>query len=184
MLIILVVGLSALALLAVCLKRRHARKVEARRAAASGFPTSRGGSSPDIGHGRDLWGPHQHMAHTRGWEYTTDQDREMKEASDVVAGGIPGSAIRKQPSKKLGKKSRHGSQRSVVSDTNRIRGEGDEHTRSATASVRRSKSERRRERERESERDKEVDRGLRALPVKNNDEKVGPKMSEKEEDMS
>lgn len=78
MIIVLLVGLTALALLAVYLKRRHARKADERRAASSGFPTSHGGSSPDIGHGRDMWGPHQHMAHTRGYEYTNEQDREMR----------------------------------------------------------------------------------------------------------
>ncbi len=50
MVIILFVGLGLIALLAVFLKRRHARKVDKRRAAASGFPAAGGGSSPDIGH--------------------------------------------------------------------------------------------------------------------------------------
>lgn len=205
MVIALTVGLSALALLAVCLKRRHARKVDERRAASSGFPAAQGGSSPDIGHGRDMWGPHQHMAHTGGWDYTSEQDREMREASTGAGGGVLGGAIAKSKSlnrgdtKKLGKKSRHGSQRSVRNterDADRLRRE-DENTRLATTSIRRSRSERRRERELQREREKEIERGLRGLPIKNLNEKTGkekqktgmderskPGMFEKEKDIN
>lgn len=176
MLIILIVGLSALALLAVFLKRRHARKVDERRAALSGFPAARSGSSPEIGHGRDMWGPHQHMAHTRGWEYTSEQDREMREASAAAGGGVLGSAIGKSKSRRLGKKSRHSSQRSTRHNeaaTDRVREEEDENTRTATAAVRRSKTERRRDREEERQREKEVERGLRGLPIKDHDGRAG-----------
>jgi hypothetical protein len=181
MLIVLIVGLSGLAVLAVCLKRRHARKVSARRAASSGFPAAQSGSSPDIGHGRDMWGPHQHMAHTGGWEYTSEQDREMREASAAAGGGGLGGAVGKAKNskgdskKRLGKRSRHGSQRSArndEADTDRLRGEEDENTRIASAAIRRSKSERRREREEEREREKEIERGLRGLPIKNRDERA------------
>ena len=174
MVIVLFVGLSGVAVLAVCLKRRHARKIDERRAASSGFSTARGGGSPEIGHGRDMWGPHQHMAHTGGWDYTTDQDREMREASAAGGGGVLGSAIRYSKNPKggsqgrLGKKSRHGSQRSARTaemNPDRVRGEEDENTRMATTAVRRSRSERRRAREEEREREKEIERGLRGLPI-------------------
>lgn len=181
MLLVLLVGLGAIALLAVCLKRRHARKVADRQTAMSGFANTRRGSSPEMGRGQDMWGPHQHMAHTGGWEYTSEQDREMREASAAASGGVFGGAIGKAKSlrkgggsKKLGKKSRHGSQRSARPDEighGRVRGEEDEHSQSAIGSIRRSKSERRREREREREMDKEIERGLRGLPVNNREEK-------------
>jgi hypothetical protein len=178
MLIALFIGLSAVAILAVCLKRRHVRKVDERRAALSGLPAPRGGSSPDIGHGRDMWGPHQHMAHTGGWDYTTEQDREMRQASAASGGGVLGGAIdNAKPlkgggSKKLDKK-RHDSQRSARhadTGTDRERGEYDENTRMASPAVRRSRSERRAERERERERDKLIERGLRGLPIKSRGE--------------
>jgi hypothetical protein len=179
MLIVLIIGLSAVALLAVFLKRRHARKVEGRQATMSGFRGARDGSSPEVGHGQDMWGPHQHMAHTGGWEYTTEQDREMREASAAAGGGILGGVIGKSKSLKgrtLSRKSKHGSKRSARhfdTHVSRVRGGGDEHTRDATASIRRSKSERRRDRERARERDKEIERGLRGLPIKDNDEMAG-----------
>jgi hypothetical protein len=196
MMMIIFIGLGLIALLAVYLKRRHARKVDERRVASSGFPAAGGGSSPDIGHGRDMWGPHQHMAHTGGWGYTTEQDREMREASAPTGAGVLGSAIGKAKSlkgegqRRLGKKPRHGSQRSVrlaEAGSERARGEEDDHTRSATASVKRTRSERRREREREREREKEVERGLRGLPTKDHDERAGnsnPQISEKEKDLN
>lgn len=179
MVVVLFVGLGALALLAVCLKRRHARKREERRVASSGILPPRGGNSPDVGHGREMWGPHQHMAHTGGWEYTIEQDRAMREASMAGGAGVLGSAVGKtkslkgQGSKRLGKKSRHDSQRSTTRgrvDPDRIRGEPDENTRSAIASIRRSKSEKRRQREAERDRDKEVESSLRAPQKESYDE--------------
>ncbi len=179
MVIVLLVGLSGVAVLAVCLKRRHTRKVDERRAASSGFPTSHGGSSPEIGHGQDMWGPHQHMAHTGGWDYTTDQDREMREASAAGGGGVLGSAIENSKNTKdgskrrLSKKLRHGTERSggnVNMDPDRERGEEDENTRMATTSIRRNRSERRRAREKEREREKEIERGLRGLPIRHHED--------------
>lgn len=209
MVIVLFVGLSGVAVLAVCLKRRHARKIDERRAASSGFPTARGWGSPEIGHGRDMWGPHQHMAHTGGWDYTTDQDREMREASAAGGGGggVLGSAIgnSKNPKggsqRRLGKKSRHGSQRSARNaeiDPNRVRGEEDGNTRMATAAVRRSRSERRRAREDGREREQDIEKSLRGLPSirhhhggaakekqdVSRDGESTPEMSEKEKDIS
>jgi hypothetical protein len=152
-----------------------------------------------------MWGPHQHMAHTNGWEYTTEQDRQIREASVGAGGGVLGAAVGKAKSFKggskgrLSRKGKHGSQRSerrAELDPERVRGEDDEHSRNATAAVRRSRSERRKDREREQEREKEIERGLRGLPIKNSDEKVGkekqraegqprsrPEMSEKEKDI-
>lgn len=68
MVAILIVGFALLTWAAIWLKRRHRRKLEARRATMSGLPTvdeKRGtrAATPD------LWGPHQHMHHTRGFEY-------------------------------------------------------------------------------------------------------------------
>jgi hypothetical protein len=119
------------------------------------------------------------MAHTGGWDYTTEQDREMREASSAAAGGVLGGAMGKSKSlkgdnkRKLGKRSRHGSQRStrhIDIDTDRVR-EDDENTRTAAA-VRRSRSERRKQREEERDRDKEIERGLRGLPIKDHDERA------------
>lgn len=75
MLIILALGFLALTFLAIWLKRRHRRKVEARRAVASGFtqdPEKR--ATRDIGRSAtpDLWGPHQMMQATQGYGYTTE----------------------------------------------------------------------------------------------------------------
>lgn len=60
---ILALGLALLAWFCVWLKRRHRRKVDERRAAASGFPTAaekRGGAQSAT---PDLWGPHQVCYH-------------------------------------------------------------------------------------------------------------------------
>ncbi|KAJ9606505.1 hypothetical protein H2200_009466 [Cladophialophora chaetospira] len=72
MLAILAVGLPLLAWLLVWLKRRHRRKLEAQRAAASGFPTSDEKRAGARSATPELWGPHQHMHHTKGWEYHND----------------------------------------------------------------------------------------------------------------
>ena len=86
MLGILFFGLIGLAFLLVWLKRRHRRKVEARRAALSGFPTpneKRGGARSAT---PDLWGPHQHMHATNGWQYPPNQEKAM-EAGVVGSSG-------------------------------------------------------------------------------------------------
>ncbi|KIW72126.1 hypothetical protein PV04_00346 [Phialophora macrospora] len=72
MLGILAVGLPLFAWLLVCLKRRHRRKLEDRRAAASGFPTSDEKRAGARSATPELWGPHQHMHYTKGWEYHND----------------------------------------------------------------------------------------------------------------
>ncbi|OCT54418.1 hypothetical protein CLCR_00954 [Cladophialophora carrionii] len=72
MLGILAVGLPLLAWLMVWLKRRHRRKLEAARAAASGFPTNDEKRAGARAATPELWGPHQHMHHTKGWEYHND----------------------------------------------------------------------------------------------------------------
>jgi hypothetical protein len=205
MLVVLIIGLAALALLAVFLKRRHARKVDKRRSASSGFPTARGASSPETGHGRDMWGPHQHMAHTGGWGYTTEQDREIREASAEPGGGLLSTAVGKSKSlrvgskRKLGRKSRHDSQRSarqIETDAGGARGEEAVGARNAGAAAG-SRRERRRERERELERDKVTPRSLGERRLNHDADKAGkekhindteegalPQMSEKEKDMS
>ncbi|KIW26455.1 uncharacterized protein PV07_09548 [Cladophialophora immunda] len=72
MLGILTVGFALLTWLAIWFKRRQHRKIEERRAAASGFPPAddrRGGARSAT---PDIWGPHQHMHYTKGWEYHND----------------------------------------------------------------------------------------------------------------
>lgn len=75
MLAIIVVALALLAWLAVWLKRRHRRKLDAKRAAASGFnydPEKRSTKELRQSATPDLWGPHQMMQATQGYAYTTD----------------------------------------------------------------------------------------------------------------
>ncbi|KIX07538.1 uncharacterized protein Z518_02191 [Rhinocladiella mackenziei CBS 650.93] len=72
MVCILAVGFALLTGLAIWLKRRHRRKVEKQRAAVSGFPTATEKKDGARSATPDLWGPHQHMHHTRGWEYNQD----------------------------------------------------------------------------------------------------------------
>jgi len=75
MLGILAVGLAFLAWLAVWWKRRHRRKLEAQRAAASGFnydPEKRPANDPRRSATPDLWGPHQMMQATQGYGYATE----------------------------------------------------------------------------------------------------------------
>ena len=140
MVLVLIVALTALGFLGRYFKRRHARKVAERRAAASGIPRSNG--TPDIGHGREMWGPHQHMAHTGGFEYTTEQHRQMRDAS--ATGGLEKTKSTKSDTKRsLRKKSRHESQRK--GDTETTRAEGDENARKAAADIRRPRSQKRKE---------------------------------------
>lgn len=177
MVIVLVIGLSVVAVLAVYLKRRHARKLD-ERSATLGSLAPQGASSPDIGHRQDMWGPHQYMAYTGGWEYTAEQDREISNASASAGHRALGSALGTTKSlkgtgkRRLSKRSKYGSQRSArdteTVTTGLTAGE-DANTKEAMATVRRSRSEQRREREKYRERDKEVERGW---PVKNHDEKL------------
>lgn len=77
MVVILAVGLALLAWLAVWLKRRHRRKLEKTRAAASGFdPEKRPANDPRRSATPDLWGPHQMMAATKGFGYDADEITE------------------------------------------------------------------------------------------------------------
>jgi hypothetical protein len=87
MLGILVIGLGLLAWLLIWLKRRHRRKVNERRATLSGMPTMSQKpagarvATPDL-----LWGPHQHMHHSNGYEYNNDP-RIMGSGALVAATG-------------------------------------------------------------------------------------------------
>src|SRR2546429_6340006 len=104
MLGILLIGLGLLAFLAGCLKRRRRRKLDEKRATLSGFPVHPPpgrNRTPTPTFGPELWGPHQHMAHTRGWQYNHEQD------SAVASGGLlgeekKGKKIRREPSGKAG----------------------------------------------------------------------------------
>lgn len=88
MLAILAIGLTGLAFLAVWLKRRHRRKVEARRAVASGFtqdPEKRAPNDPRQSATPDLWGPHQMMQATQGYGYATEGNSEIHPESSKRA---------------------------------------------------------------------------------------------------
>ncbi|KAK5949253.1 hypothetical protein OHC33_009794 [Knufia fluminis] len=86
MLGILAVGLGLLAWFAVWWKRRHNRKLEAQRAAASGFghdPEKRPATDPRRSATPDLWGPHQMMEATQGYGYaaqTIDNDFDKRKS--------------------------------------------------------------------------------------------------------
>jgi hypothetical protein len=137
MLGILLVGLGLIALIAVYLKRRHRRKLDEKRASLSGLP-----SAPSAGHGRaptptpgpELWGPHQHMAHTRGWEYNHEQD------DTLASGGVLGSRKKSKKARRdQGEKGSRGSVREADSDV-------------PSALTEMSKIQQKREREQERER--------------------------------
>lgn len=75
MLAILIIGLGVLAWLAIWLKKRHRRKVEAQRAAASGFNYDQEKRADKVGRqspGPELWGPHQMMQATKGYGYSSE----------------------------------------------------------------------------------------------------------------
>ena len=63
MVVILILGLGALAWLLVWLKKRHRRKVDERRAQLGGFPTEREKAAGARSATPDLWGPHQACNH-------------------------------------------------------------------------------------------------------------------------
>ncbi|KIV77872.1 hypothetical protein PV11_09650 [Exophiala sideris] len=90
MLGILVVAFALLTWGAIWLKRRHRRKVEERRAAMSGFPAAneKGGNRAAT---PDLWGPHQHMQHTNGFEYSNPSIM----GSGAVAAASDGRGVRR-----------------------------------------------------------------------------------------
>ena len=148
MIAILIVGLGGLAFLAVWLKKRHRRKAEEKRAQLSGFPVERekAGSRASTANLESLFGPAQHMAATRGWEYP---DEGSGAATAAVAGG------KRRSSKRASR--RHSSRKgkdSDVADTIHDR------------STDRSRSARRRDHERERERNKDIERGLRGAKGK------------------
>lgn len=89
MVVVLFPLLILIGILGFWLRRRHRRKVDARRVEASGFvpppPSVAARSVNSRGlPGQELWGPHQHMAHTRGWEYGAEEDADY-----VRKGGGP-----------------------------------------------------------------------------------------------
>ncbi|EXJ79340.1 hypothetical protein A1O3_08842 [Capronia epimyces CBS 606.96] len=100
MLGILAVGFALLTWLAIWLKRRHGRKVEERRATISGFPTA--SEKRDGAHSAtpDLWGPHQHMHHTKGWEYSEGRGVMGSGALGAAAAGKPGRQSKRLSSSK------------------------------------------------------------------------------------
>jgi hypothetical protein len=147
MLGILLIGLGLIALLAVCLKRRHRRKLDEKRATLSGFPpgpSSGRNRTPTPSLGPELWGPHQHMAHTHGWEYTHERDDTLT-SSGMLGGGKKSSRMRRDQSEKgvsrntsrAGMRASNGNVPSVLSEM--------------------SKTQRRKEREQERERERNRD---------------------------
>lgn len=141
MVALLIIGLGGLAFLAVWLKRRHKRKVAEKQAALSGFPIERekAGSRASTANLESLFGPAQHMAATRGWEYPNESDGA---AAAVLAG-------EKRRSTRTSR--RHSSRRGKEGTSDTIQG----------MSTDRSKSRRRRDHEQERERNKDIERGLR-----------------------
>lgn len=97
MVAILAIGLALLAWLAVWLKRRHKRKLEKARAAASGFgydPEKRPANDPRRSATPDLWGPHQMMAVTNGFGYGADEI--VQESVDNRKGSYRGATSSKK----------------------------------------------------------------------------------------
>lgn len=92
MVIILFFGLLGFGFLLRFLRKRHHRRKESSRTT---LPSSlETGIADSAVVRRDMWGPHQHMAHSGGWEYTADQNQEMRETPGVEGGsGILTSAI-------------------------------------------------------------------------------------------
>lgn len=147
MIAILALGLGGLAALALWLKKRHRRKAEERRAQLSGFPIERekAGSRASTANLETLFGPAQHMAATRGWEYPD-------ESNDSAATVTVGEKKRSRRSSR-----RHSSRRGKDGDV------GDTIQELPTE---RSRSARRRDHERERERNKDIERGLRGVKGK------------------
>jgi len=154
MLGILMVGLALLALLAVCLKRRHRRKLEAKRASASGFPIDRekAGSRASNANLEALFGPAQHMAATRGWEYPHDQDKALE------TGPAASGSQRKESGKVRREHSGRGKDRDRI-DVHEVGGEDSITEIGSSPSrpgPRKTKSQRRRERETEQVRNHRI----------------------------
>ena len=168
MLAILLVSLCLLALLAVYLKKRHRRKIDVQLAIASGFPVvsdRNGATSADIV-GRDMWGPHQHMEHTRGWEYSHDQD------AAVAAGGIFAGREEKGKSTRSRRDSVDGKGNASEAVT-----EKDMESALAASSpgvvAGRTRSQRKRERDAEREKSRDIERRLRGVKDKDIDRDRG-----------
>lgn len=73
MLAVLAVAFTALALFAIWWKQRHQRKVDAKGGSRSGLP---GAKEKSVDKARaatpELWGPHQHMHASQGYQYPYD----------------------------------------------------------------------------------------------------------------
>ena len=149
MLGILLIGLGLIAFLAVCLKRRHRRKLDEKRSTLSGFPArppSGRNRTPTPSLGAELWGPHQHMAHTRGWEYNHEQD------STIASGGVLGAE--KKNRKIQREQSEKGGSRGASRNRSSVR-DADSNMPSVLSEM--AKVQRRREREQERERERSRD---------------------------
>jgi type II secretory pathway pseudopilin PulG len=147
MIALLIIGLGGLAFLAVWLKRRHKRKAEEKQAALSGFPIERekAGSRASTANLESLFGPAQHMAATRGWEYPDESD------------GAAAAALAGEKRRSTRASRRHSSRRgkeSGAADTIQ------------EMSADRSRSRKRRDQEKERERNKDIERGLRGAKGK------------------
>ena len=150
---ILIVGFIFLAWLAVFLKKRHRRKVDQRRAAVSGFPNQEEKREGARAATPDLWGPHQHMAATKGWEYHLNQGGAARNGEEDGHERKRSKRERRTPSDMAEIDSRPATSRQTSS---RGKGKGRVHTsdlasRSPDALENRSRSHTRRKREREKE---------------------------------
>ncbi|KPI46044.1 uncharacterized protein AB675_612 [Cyphellophora attinorum] len=114
MIIALAIGLGLLAALLIFLKKRHRRKVNERRAQMGGFPTEREKAAGARAATPDLWGPHQHMHASKGWEY-----QEGAGPGVMAAGAVPGS--RSEKADRAGRTERKRSRRRSLKPGSRTR---------------------------------------------------------------
>ncbi|EXJ96141.1 hypothetical protein A1O1_01267 [Capronia coronata CBS 617.96] len=184
MLGILAIGFALLTWLAIWLKRRHRRRIEERRAAISGFPTPTEKKDGARSATPDLWGPHQHMHYTKGWEYA--------EGNGTMGSGALGAATADRRSKRLSSsKDKRRSNRVEVAEVNdpyppptsrRLASKGK--ARVAADAVEldpeigrvdrsRSRSQRRQEHDSELERDSEQDHQRRLREVRGSRRRTG-----------
>ena len=150
MIAILIIGLSLLAWLAIWYKKRHNRKNDEKRAAANNVPVMREkrGENPPVNRIssatlEEMFGPHQHQDLTQGWDYTSEQRREL---------GIGGMAAAMRKKSRERKQSREQAQRDA-SQKGKGRETASRVREFKAASRTRSRSERRADTQREFDRE-------------------------------
>lgn len=161
MLIVLLIGLIAIAIIGVWLKRRYKRKNEEKIARISGFPmTENKGAGPKIaGATPELWGPHQHMAASLGYQYP----RGEASATDTIPGGKKSKSKSKGGEITVDEAGNEDSIRPALPKGTRPR-PSELDTDLRAAEDRRRRSEKKRAREKSRNRDRIVEKGLQGLP--------------------